>query len=255
MFDGYFDGKVALVTGAASGMGRATAQAFASAGAATVVADVAEAGGRETVAQIEAAGGTAVFVATDVSRDADVRQLVADAVAQFGRLDCAVNNAAIEAESAALADCEEAVFDRIVAVNLKGVFLCMKHEIRKMQGARSGAIVNIASVNAFRPQPEQPVYTATKHAVLGLTRAAAMDYAPAGIRINAVCPGAIRTPMLEAAMAKRGRDPDEVASRLSLLGRLGEVDEIARAVLWLCSDQASFTVGHPLAVDGGYLAR
>jgi NAD(P)-dependent dehydrogenase (short-subunit alcohol dehydrogenase family) len=255
MFDDYFRGRVAVVTGGGSGMGRATAQAFAQAGARTVVADVADAGGHETVAKIQADGGVATYVHADVSKDADVRGLIAETVAHFGRLDCAVNNAAIEAESGPITDCEESVFDLIVAVNLKGVFLCMKHEIRQMLIDGGGAIVNIASVNAFRPQPEQPVYTATKHAVLGITRATALDYAPLGIRVNAVCPGAIRTPMLEGAMQRRGRDPADVAARLSLLGRLGEPTEIARAVLWLCSDQSSFTIGHPLAVDGGYLSR
>jgi NAD(P)-dependent dehydrogenase (short-subunit alcohol dehydrogenase family) len=252
----YFAGRTVLVTGAAGGMGRAIALAFAAAGAQVLAADLAEEGGRETVAQIEATGGTALFRRVDVSLAGDVEEMVAAATTAFGGLDCAVNGAAIETETRPLADCEESTFDRLVAVNLKSVFLCMKYEIRAMQAhGRGGAIVNIASTNSFRPQPHQPAYTATKHGVLGLTRAGAIDYAADGIRINAICPGAIETPMLMGAIAARGRDRDEVAGRLSLLGRFGQPDEIAKAALWLCSDESSFTVGHALAVDGGYLAR
>ena len=252
-----FQGRTALVTGGASGMGQATALAFAEAGANVVVADVAVEGGKETVATIEQAGGHAVFVPTDVADAAAVEALVHEAVSTYGSLDFAMNGAAIENETGPLAECPDAVFDRMISVNLKSVFLCLKYEIRAMarNGQRGGAIVNIASTNAFRPQPNQPAYTASKHGVLGLTRAAAMDYAAAGIRINAVCPGAIETPMLMGAIEARGRDPQEVADRLSLLQRFGQPSEIARAVLWLCSEESSFTVGHALAVDGGYLAR
>jgi NAD(P)-dependent dehydrogenase (short-subunit alcohol dehydrogenase family) len=251
-----FARKTAVVTGAGSGMGRATAQAFAAAGANVVVADIAVGAGQETVALIEQDGGVATFVRTDVSRSADVEAMVEKAIASFGRLDYAMNGAAIENETTPLADCEESMFDRLIAVNLKSVFLCMKYQIRAMQReGTGGAIVNIASTNAFRPQPNQAAYTASKHGVLGLTRAAAIDYASVGIRINAVCPGAIETPMLVNAMAARRRDPDDVIRRLSLVGRFGQATEVANAVLWLCSDQSSFTVGHALAVDGGYLAR
>ena len=251
-----FEGKVAVVTGAAGGMGRAIAEAFAAAGAAVAAADISEDSGRATVDGITAAGGRAVFVPTDVSSAAAVEHLVATAVREFGGLDCAVNAAAIENETARLADTEEAAFDRLIAVNLKSVYLCLKYELRAMlaQG-RGGTIVNIASTNSFRPQPNQAAYTASKHGVLGITRAAAIDYAADGIRINAICPGAIDTPMLRAAMERRGRNPQDVASRLSLLNRFGRVEEIAQAALWLCSDESGFTVGHALAVDGGYLAR
>lgn len=249
-----FHGRSALVTGGASGMGRAAALAFADAGAGVVVADVADEGGKETVALIERSGGTAAFAQTDVADAAAVEAAVDLALAEFGHLDFAMNGAAIENETGPLADCTEATFDRMLAVNLKSVFLCMKYEIRAMQ-ERGGSIVNIASTNSFRPQPNQPAYTASKHGVLGLTRAAAVDYSAAGIRINAICPGAIETPMLMGAIEARGRDRQEVADRLSLLRRFGQPDEIARAVLWLCSDESSFTVGHALAVDGGYLAR
>jgi glucose 1-dehydrogenase len=251
-----FDGQVAIVTGASGGMGRAVALAFAAAGATLVAADLTEDAGRETVEQIGQAGGRAVFVPTDVSDAAAVEALVARATGDFGRLDCAVNAAAIEGERGPLHEVDDEVFDRIIAVNLRSIFLCMKHEILAMLAAgRGGAIVNIASTNSFRPQPHQSAYTASKHGVLGMTRNAAVDYGAEGIRINAICPGAIDTPMLRAAMERRGRQPEEVANRLSLLGRFGQPDEIAQACLWLCSEESSFTTGHALAVDGGYLAR
>jgi NAD(P)-dependent dehydrogenase (short-subunit alcohol dehydrogenase family) len=250
-----FEGKVALVTGGASGMGRATSLAFADAGARVLVADVDVRGGEETAAMIDAAGGAARFVRTDVSSAPAVEAMVAAAVEAFGRLDCAVNNAAIENETVPLADADDDNFERIIGINVRGVYLCMKHEIRQMMRQGSGGtIVNLGSTNSFRPQHNQPAYTASKHAVIGLTRSAAMDYAAAGIRVNAVCPGAIDTPMLRSAMAARGRDPEATAKKLSGLGRFGETGEIARAVLWLSSDESSFTVGHALAVDGGYLA-
>jgi NAD(P)-dependent dehydrogenase (short-subunit alcohol dehydrogenase family) len=251
-----FDDRVAVVTGGASGMGRAIALALAGEGAAVVVADVAVEGGEQTAADITDKGGRAVFRRTDVSDSAAVAAMVETAVAEFGGFDVGVNAAAIENETRPLADCEEETYDRILAVNLRSVFLCMKYEIRAMRSqGRGGSVVNIASTNSFRPQPHQAAYTASKHGVLGLTRAGAVDHAGDGIRVNAVCPGAIETPMLLGAIAARGRDPQEVAGRLSLFGRFGTTDEIACAVLWLCSDDASFTTGHALAVDGGYLAR
>lgn len=250
-----FDGKVALVTGAAGGMGRATAQAFAAAGARVVAADIAAEGGEQTVDAIKRDGGEAVFVRTDVSQARDVEAAVGTAVEAFGGLDCAANAAAIETETTLLADCDEATFDRLVAVNLKSIFLCLKYEIRAMLGRGRGAIVNIASTNSFRPLPKQAVYTATKHGVIGLTRTAAIEYAGSGIRVNAVAPGAIDTPMLRGAMAARGSAEEDVLARLSLIGRFGQPAEIASAVLWLCSDESAYTIGHVLAVDGGYLAR
>jgi NAD(P)-dependent dehydrogenase (short-subunit alcohol dehydrogenase family) len=251
-----FAGQVALVTGGAGGMGRAVAVAFAAVGAKVVVADIAPEGGEETAAHITNAGGEARFIAVDVASARSVEDLVRGTVEAFGGLNHAVNAAAIELERERLADVEEDTFDRIIAVNLKSIFLCMKYEIRQLleQGA-GGAIVNIASTNSFRPQPHQSAYTASKHGVLGMTRNAAIDYAADGIRINAICPGAIDTPMLRAAIERRGREPEEVAGRLSLLGRFGAPEEIAKAALWLCSPDSSFTVGHALAVDGGYLAR
>jgi NAD(P)-dependent dehydrogenase (short-subunit alcohol dehydrogenase family) len=251
-----FEGKVALVTGAASGMGRAIAVGFANEGASVVVADVNDPGGEETAAMITSAGGKGTYIHTDVSSADDVAAAVGRATGGFGRLDAAVNAAAIESETAALVDCDEALFDRIMAVNVKGMFLCVRAEIAAMLAAgNGGTIVNFASTNSYRPQPQQTAYTASKHAVIGITKTAAIEYGGHGIRVNAICPGAIDTPMLRGAMARRGRDERDVVNRLSLLGRFGAVAEIAEAALWLSCDESSFTVGHALAVDGGYLAR
>jgi NAD(P)-dependent dehydrogenase (short-subunit alcohol dehydrogenase family) len=251
-----FSGEVAFVTGAGGGMGRAICIAFAQAGATVVMADIDAASGAETERLVHEAGAAGVFVRTDIADGAQVAAAVTAATDGFGRLDVAVNAAAIESETAPLHECEEAVFDRMQAVNVRGLFLSMKHELRAMlaQG-RGGAIVNIASTNSFRPQHDQPAYTASKHAVIGLTRSAAYDYATQGIRVNAICPGAIDTPMLRSAIERRGRDPQDVADRLSMFGRFGRPDEIAAGALWLCSDGSSFTTGHPLAIDAGYLAR
>jgi glucose 1-dehydrogenase len=182
--------------------------------------------------------------------------MVRVAVERFGGLDAAVNMAAIENEVGPLHECDDERFDRMIAVNLRSIFLCMKHEIIAMlAGGRGGTIVNVGSTNSFRPQPAQPAYTASKFGVLGITKQAAIDYAPRGIRINMIAPGPIDTPMLRNAMARRGRDVEATQRTLSLLGRFGDPSEIARAALWLSSDESSFTVGHALAVDGGYLAR
>jgi NAD(P)-dependent dehydrogenase (short-subunit alcohol dehydrogenase family) len=252
-----FSGEVAFITGASGGMGRAISVAFAEAGAKVVMADVDEAGGRQTERLARDAGGEATFVLADVSDAEQVAAAVSAAVDRHGRLDCAVNAAAIENEISPLHECSDEVYERMQAVNVRGVFLSMKYEITAMLGNETsgGSIVNIASTNSFRPQHEQPAYTASKHAVLGLTRSAAYDYGPRGIRINAICPGSIDTPMLRKAMERRGRDAGDVVSRLSLIGRFGRPDEIASAALWLCSDGSSFVYGHPLAVDAGYLAR
>jgi len=240
-----FSGKVALVTGASGGMGRAIMAALGGAGATVMATDLTDRGDLP---------GAAAFTSADVSDSAQVAALVASTVERFGPLDYAVNAAAIEFETVPLADCSDDEFDRMMNVNTRGAFLCMKHEVVAMLASGGGSIVNIASTNSFRPQHDQPAYTASKHAVLGLTRSAALDYAGRGIRINAICPGAIDTPMLRAAMERRGRDADDVAGRLSPLGRFGQPSEIAAAVLWLCSDASSFTTGHALAIDGGMLS-
>ena len=248
-----FSDRVALVTGATGGMGRAIARAMVDAGARLVVADLDPDAGAALVDEL-GGGDSIVFTPTDVSDASAVEQMVAVATERFGRLDHAVNAAAIEFETVPLAECADDDFDRMMQVNTTGLFTCMKHEIRAiLDHGDGGAIVNIASTNSFRPQHDQPAYTASKHAVLGLTRSAALDYARRGIRINAICPGAIDTPMLHQAMERRGRSADDVAGRLSPLGRFGRPDEIAAAAMWLCSDASSFTTGHALAVDGGML--
>jgi NAD(P)-dependent dehydrogenase (short-subunit alcohol dehydrogenase family) len=251
--------KVGLVTGSGSGIGRTMAIAFAAAGAKVLVADVNATGGEETVSTIRAGGGDARFVRADVTRPDEVEGMVAAAIADFGRLDFAVNNAGTELSTGPLAECSDEAFDQLVAVNVKGVFLCMKHEIRQMLKHGCGAIVNMGSVASFRPQPTQSIYTATKHAVMGLTRNAAVEYGPAGIRINAICPGAIDTPLLHTALDRfeevLGVPREQIIAQLSLNNRIGQAEEIAKAALWLCSDDSSYTYGHALAIDGGYLAR
>jgi NAD(P)-dependent dehydrogenase (short-subunit alcohol dehydrogenase family) len=249
-----FTGKVALVTGAGSGMGRATALAFSMAGASVVGADIDEASAHETVSLIEKQGGTAAAVGADVSDGDAVESLVRQCVDQFGALDCAVNNAAIEIAGARMADFDDADFDRLMAVNVKGVYLCLKYEIRQMLRQGGGTIVNIASINSFRTRVGSSVYSASKQAVIGLTTSAAIEYGADGIRVNAVAPGAIDTPMLRSALARSNREPTETARRMSPLGRFGDSDEVARAVLWLCSPMSSFTTGHTMLVDGGHLA-
>lgn len=253
---GQLVGRVALVTGAASGMGAATARLLAAEGALVVVADVAEEAGAAVAAEIVAAGGDAVFHRVDVARAADVEALVQAAVGTYGRLDCAVNNAAVAPDTRPLAHFDEDHFDRIVAIDLKGVALCLKYELRQLlaQGG-PGSIVNISSVNGVRPQPNSAAYTAAKHGVIGLTKVASLENAPHGIRVNAVCPGAIDTPMLRGALARRGANADEFVPVLSLLGRVGRPEEVAEASLWLCSDRSSYVTGAVLPVDAGYLSR
>lgn len=251
-----FSGETALVTGASGGMGRAISLAFARAGASVILGDVDEVGGEETAGEIRAIGGRAVFLRTDVSNASHVQLLVDAAVKGFGRLDCAVNAAAVETETAALHEIADDNFDRMQSVNVRGMFLSMKYEIAAMLGnEQGGAIVNIASTNSHRPQHDQPGYLASKHAVLGLTRSAARDYSGWGIRINAICPGGIDTPKLRRALEQGGRDVEGVTERLGLVGRFGTPEEVAAASLWLCSDGASYTVGHALAVDAGYPAH
>ena len=246
-----YDGKVTLVTGAGSGIGRTTAKAFAEAGAKVVVSDISPAGGEATVEQIRAAGGEAIFVLADVADEASVKALVERAVASFGRLDCAFNNAGISEGHLPGQKWDEAIFTRSFNVNTKGVFLCMKYEIAQMLQQGKGAIVNAASVAGIVSYGSF-AYTASKHAVVGLTRTAAIDYSAQGIRVNCVCPGAIRTPMVQGAI---DQGFGHVIESMHPIGRIGEPFEVADAVLWLCSDQASFVTGHPLAVDGGALAR
>jgi NAD(P)-dependent dehydrogenase (short-subunit alcohol dehydrogenase family) len=249
-----FDGKVALVTGAGSGIGRASALAFAREGACVVVVDKDDIKGEETVLLVEKDGGEAVFVHADVSIAADVEAMVGRALDCFGRIDCAHNNAGVVGHAAATHQCTEENWDRTVAINLKGVWLCMRHEIPQMLIQGGGAIVNTSSGAGLVGFPGLPAYVASKHGIVGLTRAAALEYAHAGIRVNAICPGTTLTPMLEGFM---GGDPEmEAAMRAAQpIGRMASPDEIAEAAVWLCSDAASFVTGHPLVVDGGALAQ
>jgi len=246
--------KTAVVTGATGGMGQAITRHLARAGVNVVATDVNDAAADELLAACADAPGAVRFQTADVARADEVEAVVVVAVSSFGQLDCAVNAAAIEFETVPLAECADDDFDRMMAVNVRGVFLSMKYELRALLDAgNGGAIVNIASTNSFTPQQGQPAYTASKHAVLGLTRSAALDYARHGIRVNAIYPGAIDTPMLHQAMERRGRKVADVQKRLSLFNRFGTPDEIAQAALWLCSDASSFTTGHALGVDGGML--
>ena len=249
-------GKVALVTGGGAGIGRATALALARAGARVVVADVETEPGEQTVQRISEEGGIALFARTDVARDADVRILIELTLEQFGRLDIGVNNAGIAGPSAMTIEQTESLFDRIVSVNFKGVWQCMKYEIPVMRARGGGAIVNMSSGDGLAGNPRRIIYSATKHAVIGLTRSAALAYARDGIRVNAVCPGPVRTAIL-ADVVGQAADPEAALRRISdavPLGRVGEPHEISNAVVWLCSDEASFVTGHAFAVDGGVIA-
>jgi NAD(P)-dependent dehydrogenase (short-subunit alcohol dehydrogenase family) len=248
-------GKVVLITGAARGMGRATAELFAAEGAKVVVSDIDRPAGSAAAEAICASGGTAAFVPADVSDEEQVAALVQACVDLYGRLDCAVNNAAVVPDHVDIVDEDVKVFDRLLRVNLRSVFLGIKHEARQMLTQESrGTIVNIGSTTSVRPLHTGAGYTASKHAVVGLTKTASTQLAPQGIRVNAVLPGATLTPMMETAMQRRGVTEADQARTFTVMGRLARPNEIAQGTLWLCSDAASFVTGHALAVDGGYLS-
>lgn len=250
------DGRVAIVTGAGMGMGAATARLLAARGAHVTVSDIDGGAADRTVEAILSAGGSARAILCDVADEAQVAALIAGTVEHFGRLDCAVNNAAISPDNRPIADADMDAFDRVLRVNLRAVMLCMKYEIRQFLAQGSGGtIVNIGSVSSVRPQPNNAAYVAAKHGVVGLTKAGSLEYAPQGIRVNAVLPGAIDTPMLRSALDEHGGTEAEWAPALSLLGRFGQPAEVAEASAWLCSDAASYVTGHSLAVEGGYLTR
>lgn len=252
---GCLDGKIVLITGAGSGIGRATALAGARQGAAIVVADRVVEGSEETVAMITNAGGEASFIQVDVTQPAEVEALICQAVSTYGRIDCAHNNAGIEGLFATTAEYPEDDWDRVMAVNLKGVWLCMKYELPQMLRQGGGAIVNTASLAGLVGAKRMPAYVASKHGVAGLTKTAALEYATSGIRVNAVCPGIIHTSMLDRMYLDRRPDLADRLAAAEPMGRLGTPEEVAEAVIWLCSDAASFVTGHTMAVDGGIYAQ
>jgi NAD(P)-dependent dehydrogenase (short-subunit alcohol dehydrogenase family) len=250
---GRFAGKAAFVTGAASGIGRADAVAFAREGAKVVVADVSEQGNQETASMIEELGGQAVAARCDVTGSEDVKAALDKGIEAFGRLDVAFNNAGVEQPVGATADVGEEEWDRIVGVNLRGVFLCMKHEIPLMLRYRGGAIVNTSSGAGVTAVKGQAAYTAAKHGVIGLTKVAALDYAESNLRVNAVCPGIIDTAMMQRFTGDTAEGRERVLGQ-EPVGRMGTPEEIAAAVLWLCSDDAAFVIGHAMIIDGGQTA-
>jgi NAD(P)-dependent dehydrogenase (short-subunit alcohol dehydrogenase family) len=248
------EGKVVLVTGGGSGIGRATALKLAQEGAKVMIADYVQEGGERTLQMIKDSGGSGSFILTDVSVAKQVEAMVAKTVETYGRLDCAFNNAGIAGGGGSTVECSEESFDRTIAINLKGVWLCMKYEIPQMLKQGGGSIVNTASALGLVAIAGAPAYNASKHGVVGLTRTAALEYAAKNIRVNCVCPGVIRTPMVERVIDSGGFTEQEVIAA-EPVGRMGKPEEIAQGVVWLLSDAASFVTGHPMAIDGGWVAR
>lgn len=249
------ENKVAIITGGAMGMGAATAELFAKEGAKVVIADLNEEKAYEQTEKIKVAGGECSFIKTDVSISEDVQKMVQFTIDTYGRLDIAINNAGITPDDKPIAEFDEALWDRLLAINLKGVALCLKYEIRQMlaQGD-GGSIVNTSSINGIRAQANQPAYVAAKHAIIGLTKGTAQEYSPSGIRVNSVAPGAIDTPLARGVLEELGIDEHEFAKKISLLGRFAKAEEVAQANLWLASDASSYVTGAIYAVDGGYTA-
>lgn len=247
-----FENKVAIVTGGSFGIGKATAIAFARLGAKVVVADWVE--DAETVNTIRNNGGEAVFVKCDVSNEEDVKRMIDTAIEKFGGLDFAFNNAGIEGHQNLLHECTNENFDRTININLRGTWLCMKYEIPHMLKKGKGCIVNNASIAGLVGFSGIPAYVASKHGIIGLTKNAALDYAKTGLRVNVVCPGVIKTPMIDRFTGK-DKAVEKQFETMEPIGRMGEPEEVAEAVLWLCSDGASFVTGHSLAVDGGWVAQ
>lgn len=247
-----FKNKVVIVTGGSFGIGKATAIAFSKKGARLVIADWVE--DQETLNQIKSSGAEAIFIKCDVSKAEDVNLMVKKTTETFGQLDYAFNNAGIEGIKGSTLDCSEENWDKTLAINLKGVWLCMKYQLPELLKQGKGSIVNCASIAGMIGYPDLPAYVASKHGIIGLTKTAALEFAKSNIRINAVCPGVIKTSMIDRLTDNNKEAEDQFAS-MEPIGRLGRPEEVANAVLWLCSDEASFITGHAMAVDGGWLAQ
>ncbi|WP_276360383.1 SDR family oxidoreductase [Daejeonella sp. H1SJ63] len=247
-----FKEKVAIVTGGSFGIGRATAIAFAKKGAKVAVVDWVE--DSETLNVIKSLGGETIFIKCDISKPEDVKAMVEKTIATFGRLDYAFNNAGIEGNNGSVHECTEENWDKTIGINLKGIWLSMKYEIPEMLKQGKGVIVNCASIAGLVGFPGLPAYVASKHGVIGLTKTSALECAKLGIRVNAVCPGAIKTPMIDRITGNK-KEVEEQFAAMEPIGRLGQPEEVANSVLWLCSDDASFITGHAMAVDGGWVAQ
>ncbi|HLC82810.1 MAG TPA: SDR family oxidoreductase [Bacteroidia bacterium] len=247
-----FEGKVAIVTGGSFGIGRATAIAFAQRGSKVVIVDCIE--DNETINIIKAAKGEAIFIKCDISKDSEVKDMVEKTIKTYGRIDYAFNNAGIEGASAITHESTEDTWERTIDVNLKGVWLCMKYEIQQMLKQGKGSIVNTASIAGLVGFQGLPAYVASKHGVIGLTKTAALEYAKLGIRVNAVCPGVIKTPMVDRFTGKN-KEVEKQFESMEPIGRMGQPEEVAEAAIWLCSDAASFVTGDAMAVDGGWIAQ
>ncbi len=247
-----FQNKVAIVTGGSFGIGRAAAIAFAQRGAKVVIADCVE--DSETLTAIKSTGGEAIFIKCDVSGDANVKMMIDQVIENYGRLDYAFNNAGVEGLSALTHECTNDNWEKTIGINLKGVWLCMKYEIPHLLKQSKSAIVNNASIAGLVGFPNIPAYVASKHGVIGLTKNAALEYAKSGMRVNAVCPGVIKTPMIDRFTGKN-KEVEKQFESMEPIGRMGRPEEVAEAVVWLCSDAASFVTGHAMPVDGGWVAQ
>jgi len=247
-------GKVALITGAASGIGRAAAIAFAKNGANVVVADTQSDGGMQTVQLIEKSGSRSIFLECDVSIEADVEKMMELTIREFGKLDYAFNNAGVEGIRVITSELTETEWNRLININLKGVWLCLKHELKQMNKQKNGSIVNCSSIAGKVGFAMASAYVASKHGVIGLTEAASLEFANSGIRINSICPGVIRTPMVDRFLREHPTELEQLRAK-EPMGRFGTPEEVADAVLWLCSDSSSYITGHALIVDGGWTAQ